>query len=421
MAIEGLVSVTCGKKKALIIGIGYKLKKLAGLGRLREVYGDARSLVDLLRDSYGYAEKDITLMLDERNDGDAAMWPTRDNVRTQIDLLVKDASPGDQFFFYYAGHGHQERCRHNSETDGLDEAMDTCDGKKILDNELKERLVRPLPPGSKLFALIDSCHSETMLDLDEEPCEACRRLRLARHRGRKHNTLLTDIHNRMLVLHQEQHQSARARGASLGRCDPLPSRAQQQLKRADSPEPRRRHNSLTRPRDRVPARAGSEHSYLPKAVSHQMAYNVREAHLSRPAACKCTTKGRLDHDAHVISLSACRDNESAFDDNVTGGTMTKFFIETLEEDRHPSLKKLLAGVRKRVHNLTRRRELARHQTLAIVGPVVEVRETVASDPIGHAVQTNGDEDMIVVSDTGCSQHPRYGSRCRLNLNEPFDP
>ena len=36
----------------------------------------------------------------------------------------------------------------------------------IVDNELNQVLVNPLPPGVRLHAIIDACHSGSMLDLE---------------------------------------------------------------------------------------------------------------------------------------------------------------------------------------------------------------------------------------------------------------
>ena len=54
------------------------------------------------------------------------------------------------------------------EVDGYNEALcplDFEDKGKILDDEINETIVRPLGPGVKLHAIIDTCHSGTILDL----------------------------------------------------------------------------------------------------------------------------------------------------------------------------------------------------------------------------------------------------------------
>lgn len=57
-----------------------------------------------------------------------------------------------------------------NEIDGLDEYIVTCDHKRILDNTLRQCLVDPLPVGTRLTAILDSCHSGTLLDLDHYSC-----------------------------------------------------------------------------------------------------------------------------------------------------------------------------------------------------------------------------------------------------------
>jgi hypothetical protein len=52
----------------------------------------------------------------------------------------------------------------------LDIDILTCDYKKILDNSLRRYLVDPLPAGTRLTAILDSCHSGTLLGLDHYSC-----------------------------------------------------------------------------------------------------------------------------------------------------------------------------------------------------------------------------------------------------------
>lgn len=51
----------------------------------------------------------------------------------------------------------------------MDETILPCDHERvghIRDNELNRALVNPLGPGVVLHAVIDACHSGTMLDLN---------------------------------------------------------------------------------------------------------------------------------------------------------------------------------------------------------------------------------------------------------------
>ncbi|KAJ6594676.1 hypothetical protein B0H19DRAFT_1096406 [Mycena capillaripes] len=54
----------------------------------------------------------------------------------------------------------------------MDECIIPCDGedKKIVDNDLKAALVAPLPSGCYLVAVLDTCHSGSLLDLKHSWC-----------------------------------------------------------------------------------------------------------------------------------------------------------------------------------------------------------------------------------------------------------
>ena len=82
--------------------------------------------------------------------------------------LVQGCQPGDSLIFHYSGHGSQQRDYSGEEADGYDETLCPVDFETqgmIVDNEINATMVRPLPRGVKLHAIIDACHSGTMLDL----------------------------------------------------------------------------------------------------------------------------------------------------------------------------------------------------------------------------------------------------------------
>ncbi|PBK87664.1 hypothetical protein ARMGADRAFT_450447 [Armillaria gallica] len=87
-----------------------------------------------------------------------------------IHQLTQDAKPGDRFFFYFSGHSIQQENKTGSEEDGRDECIVTKSGKRIQDNELRAHLVEKLPVGSHLTALLDTCHSGSLLDLKHCRC-----------------------------------------------------------------------------------------------------------------------------------------------------------------------------------------------------------------------------------------------------------
>lgn len=70
--------------------------------------------------------------------------------------------------FHYSGHGSQQRSYSGDEVDGFDETLCPLDFETqgmIVDDEINAAIVKPLPRGVKLHAIIDACHSGTVLDL----------------------------------------------------------------------------------------------------------------------------------------------------------------------------------------------------------------------------------------------------------------
>lgn len=87
---------------------------------------------------------------------------------SEINWLVSDAVPGDHLFFLFSGHGGQKEDTNGDEEDGYDETILPCDYRKagsIVDDDLHDWIVKRIPMGAKLTALMDCCHSGTGLDL----------------------------------------------------------------------------------------------------------------------------------------------------------------------------------------------------------------------------------------------------------------
>ncbi|KAF8258290.1 caspase domain-containing protein [Lactarius quietus] len=165
------------KYKALLIGINYTSP--AGDNeqgrRPRALTGpvnDAKGVKKVLIEVFRYKERDIFLMTDEESNRDTARWPSQANILQALQDLVRDASKGDAFVFFYAGHsGQQPATTDQNEVNGLEEySIMTCDYKKILDSSLRQYLVDPLPAETRLTAILDSCHSGSLLHLDHYSC-----------------------------------------------------------------------------------------------------------------------------------------------------------------------------------------------------------------------------------------------------------
>jgi hypothetical protein len=97
--------------------------------------------------------------------------PTRANLLRALRWLVDGTSAGDSLVFHFSGHGVQKLDMDGDEADGYDEALCPVDfedprgGGIILDDEINATIVRPLGKGVKLHAIVDTCHSGTILDL----------------------------------------------------------------------------------------------------------------------------------------------------------------------------------------------------------------------------------------------------------------
>ncbi|CAK9163132.1 unnamed protein product [Ilex paraguariensis] len=99
---------------------------------------------------------------------DSSRIPTRYNMTMALHWLVGGCQSGDSLVFHYSGHGSQVPDTNGDEIDGYDEALCPVDYQtkgKILDDEINAIIVRPLPPGARLHAIIDTCNSGTVLDL----------------------------------------------------------------------------------------------------------------------------------------------------------------------------------------------------------------------------------------------------------------
>ncbi|KAK7690938.1 Ca(2+)-dependent cysteine protease [Cerrena zonata] len=151
-----------GKRKALCIGINYFKQQ----GELKGCINDARNVQNFLQRQFGYQEKDIVSLTDDARN--PRQIPTRQNIIQAMQWLVADARPNDALFFHYSGHGGQTKDLDGDEADGFDEVIYPVDYKAnghIVDDMMHDIMVKSLPPGCRLTAIFDSCHSGSALDL----------------------------------------------------------------------------------------------------------------------------------------------------------------------------------------------------------------------------------------------------------------
>ncbi|CAN1821105.1 AMC1 [Linum perenne] len=151
-----------GRKKALLCGVSYKDKSY----RIKGSINDVNCMRYFLIHKFGYPADSILTLTEE--EGNPKRIPTKENIRRGLKWLVEGCKAGDSLVFYFSGHGTQQRDYDMDELDGFDETLCPLDFETegmIIDDEINSTIVTPLPSGTILHAIIDSCHSGTVLDL----------------------------------------------------------------------------------------------------------------------------------------------------------------------------------------------------------------------------------------------------------------
>jgi len=300
----------------------------------------------------------------------------------------------------------------------LDEAIYTCNGKVIVDNDLKKWLVNPLPPGCKLFALCDSCHSRTILDLDHYNCNEPKSVRF------HHVTNFQSLLRRVLP------KGFRRKSVPWAPKRSFTTPSHEFLSRRTATQT---SISITAISAGGSPRSSSKWLILPPSLEIQRV-------LSPTSFFKCDGECALPAEAdkkraYVISLSACRDNEIAVDD-AENGTVTQFFVEHLRAEPKSTLRELLVAIRKRVDEITAARQayqdaetgVASRQSALINGR--GSRTQLIPQAVYRNIEVNASslEEFFRLTPsitreeerTICSQQPSYSSHYRLDLDEPVD-
>ncbi|KAF3435030.1 hypothetical protein FNV43_RR22117 [Rhamnella rubrinervis] len=159
----GFVSGVRSNKRALLCGVTYNSKKYI----LRGTVNDVMKMKGFLIHSFGFPEECIRV-LTEFEHGEEFI-PTKINIQNCLKWLVDGCKSGDSLVFYFSGHGLRQPDFKDDEQDGFDETIcpvDFMEKGMILDNDINNYIVKPLKQGVTLHAIIDACHSGTVLDLN---------------------------------------------------------------------------------------------------------------------------------------------------------------------------------------------------------------------------------------------------------------
>ncbi|KAI9440266.1 caspase domain-containing protein [Lactarius psammicola] len=296
--------------------------------------------------TYGYSAEDVVVLKDDPALPDY-LQPTRENILRELRHLVADAASGDRFTFLYSGHSNQQRSKDLNEEDFQDEYLITIDDDIVVDNELNDILVKPLPAGSSLFALLDTCHSGTLLDLPHYHCNSV--YVPWRSKGKRR----TNSWQNVTVIQ-----------------DPLFSEA------ATTAPPRSSiANILAWGKPSAPTTTNAR-SVLPIFVSIPLSIDQRVApapievgarHLreydlpSSPRLCAspvsrfpCDGWCRTDPEsqtATVVSLAACSDYQRTWE--AYDSSLTRIVCGFLEQNKRPSYKELMMHINYKLHATSR--------------------------------------------------------------------
>lgn len=182
--------ITLGRKrKALLIGINYDAAQEEDIVRLRFPQRDLKLMRALLKDKFGYRDEDIITLTDNTAEVEAGIsrQPTRENIMREVRHFIDRREDNMDYVLFYSGHSDQhlepESDNPPVEEDGLKEYITPVDTVKgptredlpesvIYDTYLHEQIIVPLSEtrGCHLFALFDSCHSATLLNLNHHRC-----------------------------------------------------------------------------------------------------------------------------------------------------------------------------------------------------------------------------------------------------------
>ncbi|XP_010476753.1 PREDICTED: metacaspase-8-like [Camelina sativa] len=145
-------------KKALLIGINYPGTAV----ELRGCVNDVRRMKKCLIERYGFANKDITVLIDTDK---SCIQPTGKNIRHHLEELIDFGKSGDFLVFHYSGHGTRlpPPDIESGDSTGFDECITPSDMNLIRDDEFRS-MVAKVKKGCQLTIISDSCHSGGLIE-----------------------------------------------------------------------------------------------------------------------------------------------------------------------------------------------------------------------------------------------------------------
>jgi len=144
-------------KKALLIGINYINSNI----KLNGCIDDIVNMNTVLKDIYNY---DSVIMLRDDISNPATM-PTKQNILSALNNLIKDSANCTEIWIHYSGHGARVQDKNGDESSGYDSVLVPVDYNTtgfIVDDDLYKIINKSK---CKTIILVDSCNSGTVIDL----------------------------------------------------------------------------------------------------------------------------------------------------------------------------------------------------------------------------------------------------------------
>ncbi|MCP4396614.1 MAG: hypothetical protein GY801_04825 [bacterium] len=156
-------TVMAAGKHALLIGI-QDYSYHSGFASLRGPENDLRITKQVLRERFGFQEKDVLVLLNEE--------ATHSGIEHAFKSLIGAVEPDDFVYIYYSGHGSQTEDLNGDELDGMDETWLSYGSRKdesehkdnydVLDDEIEAWLAALYEKSTNVVFVSDSCHSATV-------------------------------------------------------------------------------------------------------------------------------------------------------------------------------------------------------------------------------------------------------------------
>jgi len=156
---EASVKPLAGAKWAVVIGIADYQGKDSDLWHPDE---DAKEMYTELVRQQGYPRANVKLLTNK--------GATASAISSAITWLVTNEKTGDEVVFFFSGHGYRapdgDGWDIDTETDGYDEMVVTCDFYGLSDGWLKNKFAAI--ESTKFVLMFGSCHSGGMFDDDDD-------------------------------------------------------------------------------------------------------------------------------------------------------------------------------------------------------------------------------------------------------------